>query len=163
MKRLIAAAIAAVAIGVPAQAAPVTGASIATTKAILTKLVQVGVTIATPTICPSDMWGEYNYSTATLTLCPDTLKNDAMAVETIAHEAIHAAQHCVGGPLVSTVSPNRVDGYAERIVAAIGHKSRHVLRVTENLSEAARVREYEAYAFEGHPDLVLQILNKVCR
>ena len=165
MKALLAtaAAIAAFTVATPAQAQAVSSSDLAYAKAIVQKLVKVGVTIATPSICPDGIVGRYDYSTATLTMCPVAFRDDALAVETISHEAIHAAQHCVGGPLAKTVNNSDMNTYAKGLIAGIGHKSTHVIGVTEGMDTESRIQEYEAYAFEGDPQAVLSILNKVCR
>jgi 3-deoxy-D-arabino-heptulosonate 7-phosphate (DAHP) synthase len=162
MKKLIAAAVAALAIATPAQAQHVSQADLNYTKAILDKLSKIGVTISTPTICPKDLAGKYDRSTASLMICPVAMENDAIGVETIAHEAIHAAQHCVGGPLADTVLEADRSSYAKDIAAALRGKAEHVYDSTRDLTLERRVAEYEAYAFESSPELVLSILNKVC-
>jgi len=85
-----------------------------------------------------------------------------MASSSIAHEAIHAAQHCVGGPLADTVLEADRSSYAKDIAAALRGKAEHVYDSTRDLTLERRVAEYEAYAFESSPELVLSILNKVC-
>ena len=163
MKKLLtaAAACAALTFATPAQAY-VSQADQDATKGIIQKLRATGVTITRPTICPKGMAGKYDFGTATLMLCPSAMNNEALFVETVAHEAVHAAQHCAQGPLVMTVRPERVDGYSKNIAMAIGNKWAHVDAQTQGLDQEQRVMEYEAYAFESRPTTVLSILNKVC-
>jgi hypothetical protein len=162
MKKLITAAFAALAIASPAQAY-VSDANVAATKGIIQKLRASGVTITQPTMCPDGMAGKYDFTTATLMLCPTAISNEALFVETVAHEATHAAQHCAQGPLVITVREERLDNYAKNVALAIGNKWTHVNHETKNMSDERKMMEYEAYAFEASPTTVLSILNKVCR
>jgi hypothetical protein len=163
MRRFLAAAAALTAITLtpPAQAY-VSEANVAATKGIIQKLRDSGVTITRPTMCPDKMAGKYEFSTATLMLCPSAMSNEALFVETVAHEATHAAQHCVQGPLLMTVRKERVDHYADGLAKAIGNKWRFVDSQTKQLSEREQFMEYEAYAFEASPAMVLSILNKTC-
>ena len=130
---------------------------------ILDKLQAVGVAIVAPAMCPKNLAGKYVYTTATLTLCPLAYKDVDLMIETITHEAVHAAQHCVNAPLVITVPKHRVNQYSSDIVSAIGNKLTHVHNATKGLNIERRALEYEAYAFESRPELVLDILGKVCR
>jgi hypothetical protein len=164
MKKFLAAAAALTAITLtPPARAYVSEANIGYTKAIIQKLRDKGVTITQPTICPDGMAGKYDFTTATLMLCPAAMSNEALLVETVAHEATHAAQHCVQGPLVTNVREERMDDYVKHVALAVSNKWTHVNNETKHLSEEQKAMEYEAYAFEASPVTVLSILNKVCR
>jgi hypothetical protein len=162
MKKLLTAvaAFAALSFATPAQAY-VSQADIAATKGIIQKLRSIGVTINTPSQCINDLAGEYSHSTSTLTVCPAAMASEALLIETVAHEAVHAAQHCVGGA-IATVNGRSANENAKLLIDMVGDKFADVARVTEGLSPAARVREYEAYGLEDSPATVLSILNKVC-
>lgn len=164
MKRLVAAAaaLAALCFTSPARAY-VSEANIGYTKAIIQKLRDTGVTIVRPTTCPRSLVGKYEPSTAVLMLCPSAMADEELFVQTVAHESIHAVQHCVGGPLAN-VNGHSAEDNAKTLVEAIGRdKLPHVLRVIQGLGPVAAINEYEAYALEDFPDIALGLLNRFCR
>ena len=163
MKKLLtaAAAFAALTFATPAQAY-VSQADIEATRAIVQKLRATGVTVTTPSSCPGGQAGLYSFSTSTLTICPLAMQSRELFVETIAHEAVHAAQHCVNGPLIATVRKDRVGVWAKNIANGLLYKWDHVKAHTKHLDADARAIEYEAYSLEASPATVLAILKKAC-
>ena len=165
MKKLLAAAaaFAALTLATPAQAY-VSQADSDTTKAVIQKLRDIGVSVVLPTTCPRGLAGKYEPGTAVLMLCPAATADESLLVETVAHETVHVVQHCVGGTLASTNTNLDTTKYAKNLAAAIGPtKLPHVFKVTDGMRPVAAVHEYEAYALEDRPDIVLRLLNRFCR
>lgn len=133
---------------------------------------QAGVTIRNPQSCPPGFAAYYQRSDHSITLCPGARqRGPAYLAEALAHEAMHAAQHCAGvrtgapgpialGPLVAADTGDT--GLLEMANNAIRAKNDGVRFSTRRHPQSV-MEEAEAYAMEDHPTLALQYLQVACR
>jgi hypothetical protein len=122
--------------------------------------------------CSSRRAGSYIPSQRTIVLCQAAvLHSRALTVETLAHEAVHAAQHCVGratgtGGLVPIGQLLAAQGQGTELLElatqAIRNKALDVTYSTKS-NPNTLMSEAEAYALESHPNLAFQLLAAVCR
>ena len=131
-----------------------------------------GVRIDIRNNCPATRAGGYILSTRTIQLCQGATSNGlAFLAETLAHEAVHAAQHCVGlhtgsndmvpiGQLLAAHGQGtQLLEMATRTIAIKGH---NITGSTRGDSRLLMI-EAEAYALEDHPTQAIQLMEAVCR
>lgn len=110
----------------------------------------------------SSIYGYYEYSPEndvdTLVICSNTVdRKDPDAVwETLAHEATHAMQACVGGPIVE-------DKLTPRMLRELQELTPHYYRILMSYSSSHKRTELEAFWMElRHPQFVITTFTKSC-
>jgi hypothetical protein len=128
--------------------------------------------------CPVNQLAAYRPTHRNIHICKAaTLGGWPMVIESIAHEAIHAAQHCaatlVGSrrqlvPLGAVVHRQYGENSAEFrkfqqfLLAQVAGKTDRVYASSRGDSYASAL-ELEAYAFEGHPRQALDVFRAFCQ
>ena len=131
-----------------------------------------GIRITFPSACRPDQAAGYILSSKTIFLCPESLaRGEAYAAEALAHEAVHAAQHCVAlrlgqSGLISIGSLLATHGHgtnllvlAQQTIASKGD----VIRASAKGNPQLLLVEAEAYALEDHPTQAIQVMSAVCQ
>ena len=110
----------------------------------------------------SGIYGYYEYSPQnnvdTLVICSNTVdRKDPDAVwETLAHEATHAMQACVGGPIVE-------DEFTPRMLRELQELTPHYYRILMSYSSSQKRTELEAFWMElRHPQFVFTKFTESC-
>jgi len=121
-----------------------------------------------------DLLGLYQPESRTITVCTNNIPTLALLRETIAHEAIHAAQHCVGRRLgvdsllpihtmLASSDPELAYKWQLGINEAAARKSSQVALSADHNTRGLTVQvEREAYAMESRPDYAIQMLRAAC-
>jgi len=141
-------------------------------------LQRAGITLDFKEDCGStSLVGRYDPADRTLTVCMDVVMTAAdpaaLADETIAHETVHAAQHCLGRKLgMSGMVPLQLAftddadltswwiNYVNR--NTVGKQRELGLSSAYNKRGITPTLEREAYALEGEPELVFKYFRAVC-
>jgi hypothetical protein len=174
MRRLFLAAIAALSLfPAPALADPATQAWIR--RATVT-LQRGGVGTYVREDCPPGFLAKYVIPRREIHLCPLAVAHGwPVLKEAIAHEAIHAAQHCNGDimgetqlvPLIyfwASHSPNdpKLAQFMNVLRDTYRRKGHQIDRSVANRGDRLLVLETEAYALEGTPDEAMEIFAAFC-
>lgn len=122
--------------------------------------------------CPPSTIARYAISSRRITFCPDAITSVAMLREAMAHEVVHAVQHCIairrGEPHTLHTIASAIDGEgltALLTLKRITHIQRGavVARSTATTSIANSYRlELEAYALESRLDIALNFFIAYC-
>lgn len=131
-----------------------------------------GVRITFPNTCRPGQAAGYLIASRTIFLCPAAFsRGQAYVAEALAHEAVHAAQHCVGiglgsGGFVSLGSLLATHGHGTDLLTkahnAMASKG-DVIRNSANGRPDMLLIEAEAYALEDHPTQAIQVMAAVCQ
>lgn len=131
-----------------------------------------GVRITFPNTCPPSQAAGYLIASRTIFLCPAAFsRGEAYVAEALAHEAVHAAQHCVaigtgrsGFSSLSTLLAAHGHGteLLQRAQKAIATKG-DVIRASSKGNAEMLLIEAEAYALEDHPTQAIQVMAAVCK
>jgi len=174
MRRFLLAAVAALSFSQPALADAATNRWI---DDAVTTLRHGGVSTVVRDNCQPGYMAYYQPADRVLAICPlARFYGPAMVQESIAHEAIHAAQHCAGRWMgvkhmipLGTYYMNRVpagDPGLETFFKLMAHTyaTRRLVinRSTAGGSELLRLMEIEAYAYEIRPDTAMDIFAEFC-
>jgi len=88
-------------------------------------------------------------------------------IDTIAHESVHAVQHCIGDPNDFTPVAQYRPELWEQYVSLLGYEKRQ--NILEDYDDASNPRndhekkvEIEAWALQEKPELVLELLKDLC-
>ena len=92
---------------------------------------------------------------------------DERYIDTIAHESVHAVQHCIGDPNDLTPIATYNSELWEKYVSRLGYeKTQNILTAYDDASnprnDHEKLLEIEAWALEEEPQLVLQLLKDYC-
>lgn len=118
--------------------------------------------------------GIYNHERMTLKVCEENIDSGVEMDTTIAHEMVHATQHCVGSimgvegllpihTLLAQSDPDQAHEWLKAINASAAPKSTHVESSAKfNGRLIATSIEREAYALENDPMRVLGLYRAAC-
>lgn len=92
---------------------------------------------------------------------------DERYINVIAHESVHAVQHCLGDPNDLTAIATGNSELWETYVSLLGYeKTQDILEAYNDASnprnDYEKALEIEAWALEEKPELVLQLLKDLC-
>jgi hypothetical protein len=172
MKKLLAttaAALAALTIATPAQAA----LSEQDLRFIGRSLSRAGVSIDIKETCKPGLAGWYESSTKQIAVCINNLSSTNEVDELIAHESIHAAQHCVGAildvpglmPIAMLLStkPELSDWWLRKVNGAVTVNARGIAGSSAfNTRGLTPQLEREAYAMESNPMEANRLFRAAC-
>ena len=133
---------------------------------------QAGVEITTPPTCKANTAALYTFSTRTITICPEAVRRGySYVAEALAHEAVHAAQHCLGRRL-GLNAPRPIGIWLsqefgdERLLSftkrTAGRKAADI-HASTRLNPSYYMAEMEAYALEDFPNEAIQLLTEICQ
>ena len=144
------------------------------TDRLIERLQQLGVVIDRLDRCgPGAERAAYNMGVNRLCLSQGLRDEPGVQLDVLAHEAIHVVQDCLDGletPSSSTISLmlQSQGGFSRvQVDKFFAHHldrstAEHVLDVTRALGPLQRRREVEAYALQGHTDMVESLLDRHC-
>ncbi len=129
----------------------------------LSRLVRATGTEIVSKECSQSIFGSYHYDDKRnidrLTICTNRVDmEDSDAVwETLAHEATHVAQACIGNNVYT-------DAYLPRVFRALRAEAPHYVTLLDNsYDNSDRIVEAEAFYMElQEPDKVKRMMVKVC-
>lgn len=144
---------------------------------ILDVLARMGVKSVIPTKCPQpDAIAAYSRHDNLLIMCSAAFRDPALATEAIAHEAVHALQDCLGPGGIKTPSSVTLSNYFASLNGSNGatpfkeilrsglegrpKTNAELLELKSSLTTDQHQMEYEAYALEVQPKLVMALLLK---
>ena len=161
-----------------AAVAPLSAVAAPTSADLVRLMKSRGVTMVERKVCTSkDNLATYNSRTNTFCMATSTFHASRQKLdETVTHEAVHVIQDCLAGGLSTSQSSSLADfmvtqGYSREKVndMFIGRIKRrglegHVLDVAKESPANWHARhEAEAYAIMDEPQIVYDLLKKVCR
>jgi len=144
------------------------------TDRLIERLQRLGVEIDRLDRCgPGAERAAYNMGVNRLCLSQGLRDEPSLQLDVLAHEAIHVVQDCLDGletPSSSTISLmlQSQGGFSRvQVDKFFAHHldpstAEHVLDVTRALGPLQRRREVEAYALQGHTDMVESLLDRHC-
>jgi len=125
--------------------------------------------------CASDLAGIYSTRYRTITVCLNNISSVDELYEVIAHEAVHATQHCIGiangkpGELlpISVFLAQHDPALATQWMAMMrygGELKQYAMRGSRqyNHNPTTPLLEEEAYTLEDRPDDALFFFNDLC-
>lgn len=118
--------------------------------------------------CESRFYAIYHHHTNTITLCDSAFSNEQILLETIAHEAIHAAQHCLAlrhdrrGLMSFIVGMRLWDRQKADATEQIVREGLYYRDIPREDYGDNQLIEYEAYYYESDPDLAMKMLLRSC-
>ena len=165
----IAAALASVAIASPASAA----LSNQELRLIGRSFDRAGVSLVGKENCKPGLAGLYTPSTKTITLCLGNINSPEDLDEVVAHESIHAAQHCVATrlgvpgllPISVTLStkPDLAASWLHMVDNASAINAKNIAGSSAvNTRGITPLLEREAYAMENDPMGASQVFRAAC-
>lgn len=119
-------------------------------------------------------YGFYRPADRTLNLCEDRIplkeRNAFYSdqyLDTIAHESVHAVQHCVGNPNGLTPIASYRTELWQQYVSILGYeKTQDILDTYDDASnphnDYEKALEVEAWALAKKPELVLNLFQELC-
>ena len=173
MKTLLATAFAALALATPAQA-ELSPSLKAEARAWGTSFRQARVHLVTSDSCPPDVAAHYEPGVRTVTVCRNNLRTVDDYREAVAHEATHAAQHCVGRrlgvdamlpiqTLLAQLDPKLAFEWQVAVNDATEGKSTLIAKSTTFNTRGITVSlEREAYALESDSAAALKMFRAAC-
>ena len=153
----------------------VTPGEAVTRNEFIARLKHVGVTLVQHPTCQDyglePVFGTYNASTNTMCINSDLFEpgQEALWDETVTHETVHVIQDCINGfdeeTLVSFIShaiENDLD--TEPLVEYVSKNlSPNYYEFVQGIEDGfIRDVEIEAYALEGNPQLVYEMMSSIC-
>ena len=132
------------------------------------------VELTTGRFCNGMRVATYTKINRTIDLCPLAFATEQSLKEAIAHEAIHAAQHCAGLAkgrdtyrplglvLLDGDYPNGTAVLLRVVNDAQATKSRQIASSNPTGSLLIKMLESEAYGFESYPDDAIGIFQLFC-
>jgi hypothetical protein len=165
----IAAALASVAIASPANAA----LSRQELRLIGHSFKRAGVSLVSKEVCKPGLSGFYTASTKTITLCLSNLNSPEDIDETVAHESVHAAQHCTATalgvpgllPISITLStnPDLAAAWLRKVNNASAIHAKGIAGSSAfNTRGITPLLEREAYALENEPMAANGLFRAAC-
>jgi len=134
-----------------------------------------GVKLADKDQCDEpDLLGLYEPHNRTITVCLNNISSVELLHETIAHESVHAAQHCVGKRLgtdtllplqtmLATTNPKLAYEWQLMVNKAAARKSSEVALSAGHSTRTLNAQiEREAYALESRNDFALKMFRAAC-
>ena len=173
MKTFLATAFTALALATPAQA-ELSPHLKAEARAWGTSFRQAGVSFVSSESCEPDLAAHYEPGNRTITVCRNNVRTIDLYRESVAHEAIHAAQHCVGKRLgvdamlpiqtfLAQIDPKLGFEWQLTINNATEGKSAEIAKSTTFNTRGITVSlEREAYALESDSATALKIFRAAC-
>ena len=173
MKTLLATAFAALTLATPAQA-ELSPRLKAEARAWSAAFTQAGVRFVNSRSCPPDMAAQYEPGNRTITVCVNNVKTLDFYRESVAHEAIHAAQHCVGRRLgvnamlplhtmLAETDPELAYKWQLAVNDAVAGKGDALAQSKSfNSRGITAPLEREAYAVESQNDFALKLFRAAC-
>ena len=173
MKTLLATAFAALALATPAQA-ELSPSLKAEARAWGTSFRQARVHLVTSDSCPPDVAAHYEPGVRTVTVCRNNLRTVDDYREAVAHEATHAAQHCVGRRLgvnamlplhtmLAEADPELAYKWQLAVNEAVAGKGEALAQSKSfNSRGITAPLEREAYAVESQNDFALKLFRAAC-
>lgn len=143
-------------------------------------LARAGIGFKRFSTCDPGHLASYTSSDRSIWICPAALRDDAPSLyETVAHETVHAMQHCAGRkegsnrlmPLALFLHRNGEKQVARQFLTrAFRETAAKTYAINQSLSLGSGSRspliseslEREAYALEDEPNLVLKLLPVFC-
>ena len=173
MKTLLATAFAALALATPAQA-ELSPRLKAEARAWGAAFAQAGVRFVNSGSCPPDLVAHYEPDTRTITVCGNNVRTTDLYREAVAHEATHAAQHCIGKALgvnamlpiqtlLAQIDPELAFEWQLTVNNATEGKSAEMAKSTTFNTRGITVSlEREAYALESDSAAALKMFRAAC-
>ena len=174
MKTLLATAFTALALATPAQAEQLSPHLRAEARAWGTAFRQAGVSFVSSESCEPDLSAYYEPGNRTITICESNVETVDDYREAVAHEAIHAAQHCVGRRLgvddmlplhtmLAEKDPEIAYKWQLAVNKAAARKGDLLAQSREfNSRGITAPLEREAYALESDSAAALKIFRAAC-
>lgn len=161
IKRLALAALCTLGLSSPALAAP-------TLSQWVDALNRAGVQRRISDSCERNTYATYRHDINAITLCNSAFSNEQILLETIAHEAIHAAQHCLAlrhdrrGLMSFIVGMRLWDRQKADATEQIVREGLYYRNIPREDYGDNQLIEYEAYYYESEPDLAMKMLLRSC-
>jgi hypothetical protein len=131
----------------------------ATIRALLTRLRQVGVTVAFETLVAPEATGQWDPRRRRLSLSPDLPdRGSRLFARVLNHEAIHVAQSCAAGGLRELPTPLGLPGRPSTAERQLLSQPIYL-----NQSPAVQAVESEVFAHQNDLSLGLSLLDRHCR
>lgn len=108
--------------------------------------------------CKPGLYGSYTSGLNKMTLCQNSITNNALLIETLAHESWHIVQDCVGDLNDGTFKPV-TEGNPQWFKSMVNNLNYSDLTNLTLYESKELPYEIEAFAMEKHPDVVLEGLN----